>query len=217
VPIDHRRLSGRALAWSAAAVVLLALALLVTVPGGRPAGAPPGPALAAAVPARVAATSTIAPLPTLPATPFADTEESTSAPRPRPAPDRGADRRPASTVPADPPAPQVATDGAGDSDQRWPPTALLVSWRPAGDCAGDWTAELRVRPYGANQSAITQVTASVTGGAAAQTVSLSRDGAGWRGELAGLPTGGEVSVTVRAAAADGSTIRQVTRQLDHDC
>jgi hypothetical protein len=83
-----------------------------------------------------------------------------------------------------------------------------------GDCADDWTAELQVRPSGANQSAITQVTASVTDGA---PVSLGRDGASWRGELAGLPTGREVLVTIRAAAADGSTVREVTRQLDHDC
>ncbi|MFL6128973.1 MAG: hypothetical protein ACJ73E_07895, partial [Mycobacteriales bacterium] len=77
VPVDHRRLSARTLAWSAAAVVLIALALLVTLPPGGATSALPGPALAAAVPAPAAA-STLPLLPTLPATPFGVTPPATA-------------------------------------------------------------------------------------------------------------------------------------------
>ena len=102
VPVDSRRLSARALAWSAAAVVLIALALLVSLPAGGPTGALPGPALAAAAPAAgdaAAAAATPAPLPTLAATTLGAAPVTTLRGDPAaPAPDRGADRRPAATT-----------------------------------------------------------------------------------------------------------------------
>lgn len=217
VPVDHRRLSARALAWSAAAVVLTALGLLVLLPtGGGPNGALPGPARAAALPGPAAAGSGAAPVPTLPATAFVDRPPATSAaPRPQPAPDRGADRRSAATTPASAPAARAGTDSGDGEGRRWPRTALLVTWRPEdGKCGGAWTAELRVRAYGADVAAIAQVTASVS---AVATVPLSRDGSGWVGELAGLPGGEQVAVTVRAVAADGSTVRSVSRRLTDPC
>jgi len=104
IPADSRRLSARALAWSAAAVVLIALALLVSLPVGDPTGPLPGPALAAAAPApddAAGAATAPAPLPTLAATTVGAAPVTTSAAaRPQPAPDRGADRRPAATTPA---------------------------------------------------------------------------------------------------------------------
>jgi hypothetical protein len=215
VPVDHRRLSARALTWSAAAVVLIALSLLVILPAGGSSHALPGPALAAAASAPAVADAAVTPLPTLAATSLDAAPATTAAPRPRPGPDRGADRRPAANAPAGAPAAQERT-AAGDGDRGWQ-TTLLVSWQPGSDCAGDWTAELRVRAYGPDQAAITQVTASVTSGAAARTVALAPDGGSWQGELAGLPTGRTVTLTVRATAADGSTIRSVDRQLTHSC
>ncbi|MFL6127649.1 MAG: hypothetical protein ACJ73E_01105, partial [Mycobacteriales bacterium] len=129
--------------------------------------------------------------------------------------DRGADRRPAPTTPAGAPAGPDGTAGAGD--QRSPRTALLLTWRPERDCGSEWTADLRARAYGPDQPAISQVTASVTGGAPAGTVTLSRDGASWVGALGGLPTGRTVTLTVRAEAADGSTVDSVSRTVTHTC
>ncbi len=215
VPVGSRRLSARALAWSAAAAVLVALAMLVTLPpGGGPTSALPGPALAAAVPAAAAVASTPAPLPTLRAAPFGAPPATTVAARPRPAPDRGADRRPAATTPAAAPAAErPATDGA-TGDEGWPRTALLVSVRPDRDCGATWAADLRVRAYGQEQGAVARVTAGADG---AGTVALAGGDGTWAGELAGLPTGRGVTLTVTASRADGSTVRSVTRQVEHDC
>ena len=208
VPVGSRRLSARALAWSAAAAVLVALGLLVTLPAGGPTGALPGPGLAAAAPAPAGADA--APLPTLPARPFSSGPLATSAgSRPQSAPDRGADRRSATAGPADGAVSRPPTGG----DQRFPRTTLLVSVRPTGDCGDTWTAGVGARVYGRDQADIAAVTASAAG----RTVSLAGADGSWTGELAGLPTGRTVTLTVTATAADGSTVRSVSRQVDHDC
>ncbi len=217
IALDSRRLSARALAWSAAAAVLVALALLATLPGGGgiASSALPGPARAAAVVAPVAGGPEPAPLPTLRATPFG-VVASTGAPRPAPAPDRGADRR--TTTPAPTPAdPDAAagsrTDGTADDDggRR---IALLVSARRTDDCDGSWTAGIRVWAYGREQGAVARVTVSAPG---AGPVVLSGGDGSWSGELGGLPAGQDATLTVTAAAADGSTLRSASRTVDPDC
>jgi hypothetical protein len=196
--------------------VAVALVLLVTLPAGGSSGELSRPALAAAVPAPAVATTTEAPLPTLPATPFATSPPASAAPRPQPAPDRGADRRPAATTPAAAPDSRQRADDAPTGDRRRPSTMLLVIVSADRDrpCGDSWTADVRARAYGAEQAAIARVTASVAGGGA---VALSGGDGSWSGQLAGLPTGRAVTVTVTATAADGSTVRSVSRQVEHDC
>jgi hypothetical protein len=210
VPVDHHRLSARALAWSAAAVVLTALALLITVPAGGPTGTSPGPALAAEMPGPAAAASfPAAALPTLVATGFAEAPQ-TSSRASRPTPDRGVPGQAApATTPAGTPTARAGTAGAGR-----PAAGLVMSWRPAGDCGSTWTADLRVRVYGREESAVTRVTATAAGGG---SVALSRTGWGWAGTLTGLPSGRTATVTVTAGAADGSTVRSVSQELTHTC
>lgn len=214
VPVDSRRLSSRALAWSAAAAVAVGLVLLVTLPtgGGAAGSALPGPVRAAALVAPVEVGAAPAALPTLGATPFG-APATTVGPRPEPATDRGADRRDTTTAPTSAPPPatdRTRTEGTATGDDGWRRTALLVSVRPASRCGGTWTASVRAWAYSREQAPVARVTASAAG---AGTVALSAGGGTWSGRLSGLPAG-DVTVTVTATAADGSTLRSVTREVD---
>jgi hypothetical protein len=54
-------------------------------------------------------------------------------------------------------------------------------------------------------------------GADRRTVTLRRDGADWRGEVSGLPTGREVVVGLLATAPDGGTVDTANRRLAWAC
>jgi DNA-directed RNA polymerase specialized sigma24 family protein len=223
VPLDRRRLSGKVLAWSAAVVVLVALALLVALPtwGSAGAAARQDPVLAAGSGAVEAAPAEAAddPLPTLADAPFGSTPEPTT-----PLPAAGADDTP--TAPAttaarptastrvvpttEPPARPEAQVDAGTADRGSRGTgALSLSWTPAAGlvCGDRWTAELHVSTGGAEVSRVIAVAGR------GPAVSLHRDGDGWSGELTGLPTNRTVTVTV---FADGA-VRPASARLTVDC
>ena len=173
VPLDRRRLSARALAWSAAAVVAVALAVLVIVPtGGDAAALPVGPVLVAASPdpATGAPDDPGAPLPTLADTPFTvPPEDEVAAPS----------------------VPPRVTEEPADRDSRPATLAITYSEARGRGCGEEWTARLEATPVGAE---VTEVRASGAGG----TVELRRDGGVWTGELTGLPTDRATTVTVWA-------------------
>jgi DNA-directed RNA polymerase specialized sigma24 family protein len=188
VPLDRRRLSGRALAWSAGIAVLIAIGLLVALPA-RSAGVAPAaePLLAAAVTDPAAPAPETEPLPTLAETPFgpltapATPPPATVAPRTR-------------TVPAPPPATTTVAAPAGPDARTQDVPAdgrLAVSWTPVA-CGDGWTARVHATTGGADASRVVAVAAR-TG-----VVRLQRDGDGWSGTLAGLPTDRTVTVTVLA-------------------
>ena len=205
VPLDRRRLSGRALAWSAGIAVLIAIGLLVALPA-RSAGVAPVaetlPAAAVTEPAAPPAPEA-EPLPTLAETPFGP-PATTAAPTPVPptvAP------RP-STVPAPPPATSTVAAPAGPEarTQDVPADgALAVSWTPVA-CADGWTVRVHATTGGADVSRVTAVAAR------AGAVRLERDGDGWSGTLAGLPTDRAVTLTVVAPG-----LRAASSRIRSDC
>jgi hypothetical protein len=197
VPLDRRRLSGKVLAWSAAAVVVIALGLLVGLPAKGNAGAA---AIEPAAPSEAAAASVTAPsvpaeageaIPTLGSALFGVAESSTPA---GPLPTVAAESEPPSTR-LSPAAPQVRTDGAGRESRT--SGGIELTWSPAGDiaCGDRWTAHLHVTTGGVEVSRVVAVAAR-----AGTTVTLQRDGDGWSGDLTGLPTDRSVTVTVFAGA-----------------
>ncbi|HEV7657977.1 MAG TPA: hypothetical protein VGP36_25025 [Mycobacteriales bacterium] len=209
VPLDRRRLSAKVLAWSAAAVVLVALGLLVALPTHGSAGA-----VADAAPLRATAEVTQVapveadddPLPTLAEAPFGAST---------PAPPTTTPAAPATTRPATPDPTPVATSApaarpATQADRHARGTgALALSWGPAPGlvCGTDWTAQLHVTTGGVQ---VTRVVAVAGRGRAAE---LHPDGDGWSGDLGGLPT--DRSTTV-AVFADGGT-RGVSTRLASNC
>lgn len=228
VPLDRRRLSGAVLAWSVAAVVLLALGMLVVLPvgGGDPVAAAPVGSVLAGAGAPAAAMDETQPVPTLAASPFAvevqPDQAGTNASRPPPALDRGVERGPA-TSPRGAPgdgrdAPSPTAPEPGGNRDRVPTTALSVSWSPRADlgCDDGWTAEVRARPYGPGADGVTGVQAIVTGAGGQWTAALRLDGDEWRGQVPGLPTDRPLTLTVRAATADGTTI-ETSRRLAFSC
>ncbi|HST66897.1 MAG TPA: hypothetical protein VLM05_17075 [Mycobacteriales bacterium] len=206
VPLDRRRLSSRALAWSAAVAVLIAIGLLVALPA-RSAGvaAPSTPLLAAAatdVPAPAAADE---PLPTLAETPFGPPEATT------PPPAAASTVVPRPTAPAPPPATAtVAAPQRPDAQVDAVPAdgTLAVSWTPAGAvrCGDRWSARLHVTTGGRDVSRVFALAPR------AGAVQLGRDGDGWSGTLTGLPTDRPVTVTVF-----GPGLRPATARLSTDC
>jgi hypothetical protein len=84
-------------------------------------------------------------------------------------------------------------------------------------CADGWAADLQVRAFGPGAESVLGVTATVTDGADRRTVTLRRDGADWRGEVSGLPTGREVVVGLLATAPDGGTVDTANRRLAWAC
>ena len=209
VPLDRRRLSGKALAWSAAAVVVLAGALLIALPTPGDAGAAPGagPVLAAAASDAVAppAPAPDAPLPTLAETPFGSAARTRAAAPPAP------------TTVAAPPGPATpaaatrppARPGAQTADRPGRAGGLALSWTPAAavTCGGDWAARLHVTTGGV---AVSRVVAVAGRGG---PVELQPDGDGWSGTLSGLPTDRGISVTVFA----GGQVRPTGGRLDAGC
>jgi hypothetical protein len=203
VPLDRRRLSGRALAWSAAAVVAVALGVLMVVPtGGDAVALQAGPVLAADVapepPAGAGpATTPDEPLPTLPDTPFGagadeDMPATTSAPAP--------------TTSAPPARTTQAEDGADRGSRS--AGRLSLTWSPRDvRCGERWAATLRATVAGGD---ITSVTA-VTGG---ERVALRPDGDGWSAQLTGLPTDRSITVVVYA---DGGPVRPAATRLSSRC
>ena len=229
VPLDRRRLSARALGWSAAAVVLAALALLVWLPidGAAVGGVAPDRAPAAAAPPEARAAE-VQPLPTIARSPSAAAERPPDRPaaraRSEPAPDRGADRRPAPTVPPPTSAPTPAgREPAGRAEtgagRRTVPTVLVVSWAAdrAEMCIGGWTADLRARAVGPDASRVAAVQATWTDGLEERTVALRRDRGSWWAELRRLPSGREVTVTLEGRTFGGGAVRPATHRLEHRC
>lgn len=209
VPLDRRRLSGKVLAWSAAAVVVIALGLLIGLPTKGNAGA------AAVEPAGLAeeapASATVAPLPadaggpipTLGSAPFGSAVSTTPA---------GSSPTVLADVPASPaastglsPAPQARTDAAGDRSRT--SGAIELTWSSVA-CGDRWTAHLHATTGGIEVSRVVAV--AVGSGA---TATLQRDGDGWSGDLAGLPTGRSVAVTVFA----GGAVRPASARLHDRC
>lgn len=212
IPLDRRRLSGKVLAWSAAAVVVIALGLLVALPTKGNAGSSAAPA----APAEVAAPTTSAaplaaadePVPTLGQAPFGSaggaSASVTAAPSTAVAAEAEAGARPpASRAAATPPA---RTDGSGRRSRS--SGSIEVSWTAASDsCDDSWSAHLHATTGGLE---VSRVTAVARTGA---MVALHPDGDGWSGDLTGLPTNGTVTVSV---FADGP-VRPGSARLRADC
>jgi hypothetical protein len=209
VPLDRRRLSGKVLAWSAAAVVVIALGLLIGLPTKGNAGAtavePAGLAEAAPASATVAPLPAEAagPIPTLGSAPFGSAVTTTPAGSP---PTVAAEADAGAPAPSTrlSPASQARTDGAGRRSR--PSGAIELTWSTVA-CGDRWTAHLHATTGGVE---VSRVLAVVTTGA---TVALQRDGDGWSGDLAGLPTGRSVAVTVFA----GGTVRPASARLHDRC
>jgi hypothetical protein len=213
IPLDRRRLSGKVLAWSAAAVVVIALGLLVALPtkgNAGPAAAPAAPAELAPTTAAVPAEAADEPVPTLGQTPFGSAGGAsapvTAAPSTAIAAEADADARSPATAPGAAAVPQARTDGSGRGSRT--SGSIEVSWTAAtNSCDGSWSAHLHATTGGVE---VSRVTAVARTGA---VLALQRDGDGWSGDLTGLPTNGSVSVSV---FADGP-VRPGTARLRADC
>ena len=203
VPLDRRRLSRSALAWSTAAALLVALVVLVSVPtrGGSADAVSGGPLLAVAPPAATSIGAPEEPLPTL-----ADAAFRSPVVWPPAAADRGGARLEPSATPT--PAPTGGDGGAGRRSR--PFDTLTVSWSPLADpsCGQDWTAQLY-----ATVDDGTQVSRVVATAGDQATVVLQRDGTGWSGTLPGLPTDRSVTVTI---SADGP-VKPASQKLSVSC
>jgi hypothetical protein len=211
VPLDRRRLSGKVLAWSAAAVVIIALGLLVGLPtkGNAGAAAIEPAALAEASPAGAAAAPPPAeasgPIPTLDAAPFGSAETAAPAgPPPTVAAETDAGT-PTRSTQLSPAAPQARTDAA-DRRSRGA-GGIELTWSPV-DCGDRWTARLHATTRGVEVSRVVAV--ALRAGA---TVELRPDGDGWSGDLTGLPTDRTVTVMVFA----GGGVRPASARLRADC
>jgi DNA-directed RNA polymerase specialized sigma24 family protein len=211
VPLDRRRLSGKVLAWSAGAVVVVALALLVGLPanGNAGGGVGPEPAALAIAPSAASAAPVPAsddPIPTLAGGAFAagaPVDGAVPAQPPATHPSRTTAPPPPVVAAPDRPDAQTADRSAGSSG------ALELSWSPAAGlaCGGTWTAHLHVTTGGVDVAKVVAV--SSRGG----VVTLQRDGDGWSGDLTNLPTDRTVTVTV---FAEGS-VRRASARLGTDC
>jgi hypothetical protein len=211
------------LAWSAAAVVLVARGLLVALPTrGSAVAARPGPVLAAGSDAAEGAPTEAAddPLPTLADAPFGPTPEATAmsstgaGAEDIPTAATSTAARTPSPIPAAPttgaPARPEAQLDASTADRRSRgPGDLSLSWTPAAGlaCGGEWTAELHASTGGAQVSRVIAVSGR------GPAVMLHQDGDDWSGELTGLPTNRTVTVTV---FADGP-VRPASVRLTVDC
>jgi hypothetical protein len=209
VPLDRRRLSRKVLAWSAAVVVVIAAGLLVALPAKGSAGpteVQPA-ALAASASTPPAATAEAAdPGPSLGAAPFGSASVPTAAPET----DAGTTPVPPARTAASSPAPAPRPEAqAGTADRRSRSAGIELSWSPAAGlaCGGQWTAHLHATTGGVEVASVVAVASR--GG----TVRLQRDGDGWSGDLAGLPTDRTVTVTVYA---DGP-VRPAWARLRPDC
>jgi DNA-directed RNA polymerase specialized sigma24 family protein len=215
MPLDRRRLSGKVLAWSAAAVVVIALGLLVVLPAkgnaGSSAAAPAvpaeaAPAAAAAAPAQAADE----PVPALGLAPFGSVGGASASLSAAPSAavaaetDAGA-RSPAASATAPSAAtPRARTDTTGGRSRS--AGSVEVSFTQVS-CSGSWSARLHATTGGVEVSRVAAVTRT------GAVVALHRDGDGWSGDLSGLPTNRSVTVTV---FADGP-VRPGSARLRADC
>jgi DNA-directed RNA polymerase specialized sigma24 family protein len=216
IPLDRRRLSGKVLAWSAAAVVVIALGLLVGLPAKSDAGSSATAPAALAGPGVPSATAPPAgapddPVPTLGPALFGSAGGAPASVTSPPAVADEADARAGSPAPSAATStaatPQAGTDAAGRGSRT--SGSIEVSWTPATDSCGDtWSAHLHATTGGVQVSRLTAVAAR-TGA----TVALHPDGDGWSGDLTGLPTDRSVTVSV---VADGA-VRPGWARLRADC
>jgi DNA-directed RNA polymerase specialized sigma24 family protein len=217
IPLDRRRLSGRVLAWSAAAVVVIALGLLVVLPTKGNAGSSAAPAVpsdAAAAADAAAPSATAAPVqaadeavPALGQAPFGSAGGASASLSAAPAAaeaDAGARSPEPSAAASSSAAPQARTDATRRRSRS--AGSVEVSFTQLS-CAESWSAHLHATTGGVE---VSRVTAVARTGA---VVALHRDGDGWSGDLTGLPTDRSVMVSV---FADGP-VRPGSARLRADC
>ena len=216
IPLDRRRLSGKVLAWSAAAVVVIALGLLVVLPtkgnAGSSAAAPAGPAEAGASSATAAPVQAADdPVPTLGQAPFGSAGGASASVSGR-AVDSGGGRGGCRRALAGTLGGALLRRGPAGADGRDRPPVPLRRLgrgerRPQVSCGETWSAHLHATTGGVE---VSRVTAVARTGA---MVALHRDGDGWSGDLTGLPTNRSVTVSV---FADGP-VRPGSARLRADC
>lgn len=226
-PLDQRRITGGVLAWSTAAAVLLALALLVVLPGND---APAGGTTLAALPATVP--STTVSLTSLPEVPFGagDAWPVPSAATLRPAPqvvppvDRTSTEAPAprTTVASRPPAAAgtTAAPTAPDGQRQPADDAMVLAWyqnRTAPACSRTWSARVHAVALGTDSTSVTGMTASWSDQGGSRSIALQRSGRDWTGMASGLPTGRTVTLVVRARTTDGRTLTSKQLPLTYRC
>ena len=215
IPLDRRRLSGKVLTWSAAAVVVIALGLLVVLPtkgnAGSSAAAPAGPAEAGASSATAAPVQAADdPVPALGQAPFGSAGGASASLRAAPSAavaaeaDAGARSPAPSVAPSSAAAPQAPTDATGRRSRSAGSVEVSVT---QVSCGESWSAHLHATTGGVD---VSRVTAVARTGA---VVALHRDGDGWSGDLTGLPTNRSVTVSV---FADGP-VRPGSARLRADC
>jgi len=214
IPLDRRRLSGKVLAWSAAAAVVVALGLLVALPASGNAGSSavaPAAAAQAAPPTAAAepAESADGAVPTREQVPIGLAGGASASVSPAPstavAADADSGPRAPATRAASTPAPRP------DSTGRHSPTvgSIEVTWSAAsGSCGETWSARVHATTGGVQVSRVTAVASRTE-----STVALLPDGGGWSGTLTGLPTNGTLTVAV---FADGA-VRPGTARLRANC
>jgi DNA-directed RNA polymerase specialized sigma24 family protein len=215
IPLDRRRLSGKVLAWSAAAVVVIALGLLVALPtkGNAGSSAARVGAVEIAAPSATAEPADAAddPVPTLGQAPFGSVGGASASVGPAPSTAVAAEavpgaRSPAPATASPAAAPQARTDATGRRSRT--AGSIEVSVTPAAVSCGDsWSAHLHATTGGVE---VSRVTAVARTGA---VVALQRDGDGWSGDMSGLPTDRSVTVSV---FADGP-LRPASARLRADC
>ena len=215
IPLDRRRLSGKVLAWSAAAVVVIALGLLVVLPtkgnAGSSAAAPAGPAEAGASSANAAPVQAAGdPVSALGQASFGSAGGASASLRAAPSAavaaeaDAGARSPAPSVAPSSAAAPQARTDATGRRSRSAGSVEVSVT---QVSCGESWSAHLHATTGGVD---VSRVTAVARTGA---VVALHRDGDGWSGDLTGLPTSRSVTVSV---FADGP-VRPGSARLRADC
>jgi hypothetical protein len=221
-PVDHRRIGGHVLAWCTVAAVLIALAVLVMLPGGDPpsggtalaalpGGAPasaPELTSAAQPPAGRAATLPLPSASTLhapatagepPAVP-ATADDATTGP----ATPLGS-RTPSVTM--GPPGDGAVPAGGGDSaGQPAGGNASIASWfqnRTAPACESTWAARVHATVFGADPDAVRAIGGAWVDAAGSHPVALRRNGRDWSVTVVGLPTNHEVTLNLRANTSQG--------------
>jgi hypothetical protein len=222
-PLDQRRITGRALAWSTAAAVLAALALLVVLPGNDAAS---GTTLAGLPGAAAPSNPGLATLPQ----PSFDTRDAWPMPPAVSLLPRSAAGRPVEPAPTDPPtgttrAPAPAPQGTIGlppvPNGGEPPAADsgVVTWyqnRTAPACTATWVALVHAAVLGADPARVDRVVARWNDRGHVHPVALQRSGPGWGASLTGLPTGRTVSLVVQASV-NGRAVTSQPRELLYRC
>ncbi len=210
LPLDRRRMiSGRVLAWSTAAVVLVVLALLVVLPrSGGDAGSPASTGVASAADvtgplSSVGASTPPTPASWPPASPAATLIAPTlpapvpSSPSAQPAPSTAPRRSSPSSAGAEPPRVRIGAqnESAPACDETW--------------TAGAWAF--------VHSDDVGRVVARWTGGGQERTVPMAGSGRRWQADLTGLPVNTVVTWSVTVTTTDGTVARSGTETLSYDC